>query len=99
MQMLLIPPNPFIWLMSPFWLFIGLNLFLFFRGEKKNWLSLVYWLVSTGWLMVTGLIPSTVVGAGIMGAMYGISLFVVWWLRPDFYYRWDQGRRPKPKEH
>jgi hypothetical protein len=29
----------------------------------------------------------------VLGAIYGISLFVFWWLRPGFYYRWDEGRR------
>jgi len=83
----------------PFWLFIALNLFLFFRSEKKNWFSLVYWVVSTCWLAVIIVFVETPVGATIMGAIYGISLFVVWWLRPDFYYRWNQGRRPKPNEN
>jgi predicted membrane protein len=31
--------------------------------------------------------------SSVIGALYGISLFVFWWLRPGFYYRWDEGRR------
>ncbi|CRL29162.1 Mg2+ transporter protein, CorA-like [Penicillium camemberti] len=38
------------------------------------------------------------IGAGILGGVYGISLFLVWWWKPHFYYRWDQGRRQKSKE-
>lgn len=30
-----------------------------------------------------------------IGVTYGISLFVFWWLRPDFYYRWDERRRKR----
>lgn len=97
----------------PFWLFIVLNLFFAFRGQKKNWLRVVYWLASAAWLVATSFVAvlayrvSVPIGiiwnfnpiSGLMGAIYGISLFVVWWLRPDFYYRWDQGRRPKAKEN
>ena len=29
----------------------------------------------------------------VIGATYGISLFVFWWLRPGFYNRWDERRK------
>lgn len=84
----------------PFYLFIGLNLTLFFRGKKKNWICLIYWISNLGWLLLITTVMSDTdsIGSAIMGAFYGISLFVVWWLKPDFYYRWDQGTRQKVKE-
>lgn len=82
----------------PFYFFVGLNFTLFFRGKKKNWICLIYWMLSLCWLLVSTTVMDETIGSAIMGAIYGISLFVVMWLRPDFYYRWDQGRRTKVKE-
>lgn len=68
------------------------------QGKKKNWTSLIYWYMNTCFMAVVTLSPVDDKGAAIMGAIYGISLFVAWWLKPDLYYRWDQGRRYKSKE-
>lgn len=93
----------------PFLIFILLNLFWFFRSKEKNWLRLVYWLLSGTWLAITTVVEFRFIATmgfsimsvipTIMGALYGISLFVVWWWRPDFYYSWNQGRRPKVKKN
>ncbi|OQD99294.1 hypothetical protein PENSOL_c007G05390 [Penicillium solitum] len=82
----------------PFYLFILLNLTMSIQGKKKNWASLIYWYMNTCFMAVVTLSPVDDKGAAIMGAIYGISLFVAWWLKPDLYYRWDQGRRQKSKE-
>lgn len=82
----------------PFYLFILLNIIMSVRGKKTFWICLIYWYMSMGCVVVITISPVPVVAAGIMGAIYGISLFVFWWLRPNFYYRWDQGRRQKSKE-
>jgi hypothetical protein len=91
-------------LFVPFYLLTLLNVLsafksaFSFRGEKGHWIRLTYWLMNTACLLCIGTFIGGDVTLGIVGAVYGISLFVVWWLRPDFYYRWDQGRRPKAKE-
>ncbi|CAG8015995.1 unnamed protein product [Penicillium nalgiovense] len=83
---------------APFSLFVGLNMIMLARRKRIDWLGLIVWFVSTCCfeMALYYLVDDAVLG--ITGAVYGISFFLVWWLRPNFYYRWDQGRRPKAKE-
>lgn len=83
----------------PFYLFILLNIAtVCIQGKRINPIPLIYWYMNTGFMTVIMLSPVDDIGAAIMGAIYGLSLFVFWWLKPDLYYRWDQGRRQKSKE-
>lgn len=85
-------------MLVPFYLFIFLNLAMFMRGKKKHWTVFIYWYMSTAVIIFITIFPIGDIGAGILGGVYGISLFLVWWWKPHFYYRWDQGRRQKSKE-
>ncbi|KAJ5223908.1 hypothetical protein N7468_008450 [Penicillium chermesinum] len=99
-------------LLVPFWMFVSLQLFTIFRSDRKNWLSITYWVVNAPLPAVFSiLVPAAfadTIGLSnparvyalpcVLCGLHGISLFVVWWWKPEFYYTWDQGRRPKPKE-
>lgn len=85
--------------LTPFWAFTLLQLLAIIRSDRKSWLRVLYWLLSGGFSLV--LVFAYPIHWGIqclIGGIYGISFFVFWWWKPEFYYRWDQGGRPKAKE-
>ncbi|CAG8904442.1 unnamed protein product [Penicillium egyptiacum] len=85
------------WMLLPLFFFNIFHWSFFVMRDRKDRLCLIYWLVTIAWVLMIVYYVVNVVALGVMGPFYSISLFVVWWLRPDFYYIWDQGRRPKGK--
>ncbi|KAI9372302.1 hypothetical protein BJX61DRAFT_507990 [Aspergillus egyptiacus] len=85
----------------PFWIFLILQFFVIFRSDRTNWNRIMYWLANMIWsviiMVVNGFYPPWYT-IPLMTGTHALSLFVFWWWKPEFYYSWDQGRRPKPKE-